>query len=118
MRATTTGIVVVSLLGRQRPGRPVGDEHVDLKPHQLHGEGWQAVVLALRRSVFDDEVLAFLVAEVSKPLAQEGENWRVRPRPESKQPDAVSPPRGLRSGGEWRDQGRNGCGQERAAVHF
>ena len=79
MSATTTGIVVVSLLGRQRPGRPVGDEHVDLKPHQLHGEGRQAVVLALRRSVFDDEVLAFLVAEVSKPLAQEGENRRVRP---------------------------------------
>jgi hypothetical protein len=58
------------LLCRARAGRPVGHNRVNLKADKLARQSWQAVEFPLGPAVFNDEVAALLVSQVSKALAQ------------------------------------------------
>ena len=98
--ATTIGIVVVAPCAGSR--RSIGHEHIRPKLDQLVREARQAIVPALGPAVLDDEVLALLVTEVAKSLAQGREPRNVRARRETQESYPVHPPIVLRPSGERR----------------
>ena len=68
--AMTIGIVVVACLAARVPGVAVGHDDVDLETNQLSRQLGEPVILALRPAEFDDDVLAFDVAEVAQTGSQ------------------------------------------------
>ena len=104
--AMTMGIVVVACLAASdRRIRPRHDD-VDLEPDQLGRESGEPLVLSLRPSVLDHDVLALDVAELAQPSPERldemlGRHGRGRGHEEA---DPIDLPRLLRLGGERRGE--------------
>src|SRR5215813_159142 len=70
--------ILSSIHGRHDARRGSRQEHVDLKPKQFGRQFRKERVAALRRSVLDNEVLPFNVAQCTQPLSQRIEIGGVR----------------------------------------
>ena len=48
--------------------RPQGDDEVDIHPDEVDGQACEALLLALRRPVFDSEILSLDIAKLAHAL--------------------------------------------------
>ncbi len=62
------GIVLVAFLAARATAVPARDYYVNLETDQLISQGRQAVELALRGSILDENVFAFNIAERTEPF--------------------------------------------------
>ena len=108
------------VLGGNGWGRRRRDDDVHLEPHQLGGKRGQPVKPALRKSVFDDDVLSFRPPVHAEPFP-ERLHEQIRGGWASRQiPDPIDVARRLRPGDPGdhrRDQPANGA-EEPAPVHY
>ena len=91
------GIVPVACLAAARGWRRRGYDDVHLEPDQLGREIGQPVVLILRKSIVDDNVLPFKPPELAQPLPERlDEMWGSGGRAASEIAYVVDLPRRLR----------------------
>jgi hypothetical protein len=82
-------------------GRGSGDDEIDLESHKIRGVSGKPVVLAVRIASFDDQILAFDIAEFMQPRLRRVESARLKielARGGDQKADAPDPLRLLRGG--------------------
>ena len=94
--------------------RCVGDDHVDVRPHELGGERGDTLDVAAGREVIDRDIASLDVAEIAEGAA-ECTAKRLR-RGERQHADARNPVRRLRRQADRRGQPERGR-EDRSAIH-
>ena len=67
--ATTIGMVVVACCAARAPGVAPHEDEVDLEAGKLRRQAWEAIEVAVRRPVLDEDVLTLDITKIALVLA-------------------------------------------------